>query len=94
VEALHALESSGPLNARLGRNGRDFYRRDYDWPVIERKYLDVLRKLEEDDRGGRGRREMEALPGWLARRRPEIPAARAVLDRLPSGPVVTEDARR
>jgi glycosyltransferase involved in cell wall biosynthesis len=42
VEALYSLESNGPLNARLGRNGREFFKRNYAWPVIERKYLDMF----------------------------------------------------
>ncbi|MGC4085877.1 MAG: hypothetical protein QM736_28065 [Vicinamibacterales bacterium] len=27
---------------QLGRNGRQFYHDNYDWPVIEHKYLDML----------------------------------------------------
>ena len=34
VEALYSLESNGPLNARLGRNGREFFKRNYAWPVM------------------------------------------------------------
>src|SRR5207245_437203 len=48
VEALYSLESNGPLNARLGRNGREFFKRNYAWPVIERKYLDLFAQLKED----------------------------------------------
>ena len=47
AEALYSLESNGPLHARLGRNGRDFFRRHYAWPVIERKYLDMFAQLQE-----------------------------------------------
>ena len=46
VEALYSLESNGPLNARLGRNGREFFKRHYAWPVIERKYLDMFDRLK------------------------------------------------
>jgi glycosyltransferase involved in cell wall biosynthesis len=46
VEALYSLESNGPLNARLGRNGREFFKRHYAWPVIERKYLDMFAQLK------------------------------------------------
>src|SRR5262249_17512648 len=31
IEALYSLESNGPLNARLGRNGREFFKRHYAW---------------------------------------------------------------
>jgi glycosyltransferase involved in cell wall biosynthesis len=48
VEALYSLESNGPLNARLGRNGREFYKRNYAWPVIDRKYLDMFDRLKKD----------------------------------------------
>ena len=49
VEALYSLESNGPLNARLGRNGRDFFKRHYAWPVIERKYLEMFDQLKKAD---------------------------------------------
>jgi glycosyltransferase involved in cell wall biosynthesis len=84
VEALYSLESNGPLNARLGRNGRDYFRRHYAWPVIERKYLDVFAQLARDT----APRAMEPLPGWFAQRARRLPAAAAVLERLPRGPVV------
>ena len=46
VEALYALESNGPLNARLGQNGRDYFQRHYAWPVIEQKYgIETFRLL-------------------------------------------------
>jgi glycosyltransferase involved in cell wall biosynthesis len=48
VEALYSLESNGPLNARLGRNGREFFRQHYTWPVIERKYLDMFDRLSRE----------------------------------------------
>ena len=38
AETLYSLESNGPLHARLGRNGREYFRQHYAWPVIERKY--------------------------------------------------------
>src|SRR5678815_5282916 len=38
AEGLYSLESSGPLAAPLGANGREFFQRHYAWPVIERKY--------------------------------------------------------
>src|SRR4029453_5377205 len=45
VEGLYWLEPNGPPNARLGRNGREFFRQNYPWPVIERKYLEMFEQL-------------------------------------------------
>jgi glycosyltransferase involved in cell wall biosynthesis len=85
IEALYSLESNGPLHARLGENGRSYFLRQYAWPVIERKYLEMFRYLDaEPDPSSR----MEPLPGWLARRRRDVPPAETVLAALPSGPVV------
>jgi glycosyltransferase involved in cell wall biosynthesis len=92
VETLYSLESNGPLNARLGRNGREYFREHYAWPVIERKYLEMLRQLKREDEAGTGRRVMEALPGWWARRRRDLPPAADVLARIPAGAVVADPA--
>jgi glycosyltransferase involved in cell wall biosynthesis len=83
AEALYSLESNGPLNARLGQNGREYFRRHYTWPVIERKYLDMFERLRREPTTSR----LEPLPGWFARRRAELPPASQVLAGLPSGPV-------
>jgi glycosyltransferase involved in cell wall biosynthesis len=83
VEALYSLESNGPLNARLGHNGREYFERHYAWPVIERKYLDMFRQLARSNAGS-----MEPLPGWFARQTRNLEPARNVLERLPSGPVL------
>jgi glycosyltransferase involved in cell wall biosynthesis len=87
VEALYSLESNGPLNARLGRNGRDFFRRNYAWPVIERKYLDMLDRLTRESASGspNADRKIDPLPGFLARRRRDLPPAEDVLARIPRG---------
>ena len=45
IESLRAIERSRWLSGALGRNGRQFFREHYDWPVIERKYLDMLKSL-------------------------------------------------
>lgn len=84
VESLYSLESNGPLNGRLGRNGREFFKHHYAWPVIERKYLEMLNRLtrETPPRG-----DLPQLPGWFARRRQDRPAARTVLESIPAGPV-------
>ena len=84
VEALYSLESNGPLNARLGRNGRDFFKRHYAWPVIERKYLEMFDQLKKRQ----VEPQIEPLPGFFARRRRTVPAAQEVLRRIPSGPAV------
>jgi glycosyltransferase involved in cell wall biosynthesis len=81
VEALYSLESKGPLHDRLGRNGREFFRRNYAWPVIERKYLDMFERLEREPPA----QAMEPLPGWWARRRRTVRPAAEILQQLPSG---------
>lgn len=94
VETLYSLESNGPLNARLGRNGREYFRTNYAWPVIERKYLQMFDHLKRGPRGHATR--LEPLPGWLARRANTVPPASEVLAGIPSGAVVpgrTDDAR-
>ncbi len=85
AEALYSLESNGPLNAHLGRNGRAYFKRHYAWPVIEGKYLDMFQQLKKDDPSQDGHRRLEPLPGWLARRESNLPPGREVLDRIPAG---------
>jgi len=82
VEALTAIEHNRWIASALGRNGRRFFREHYDWPVIERKYLDVLARLSGDRRGPGA----EPLPGWFERRRRSCPPAEDVVARLPTGP--------
>jgi glycosyltransferase involved in cell wall biosynthesis len=89
VETLYALESNGPLNARLGRNGREYFRTHYAWPVIECKYLDMLERLAKEAPGSR---TPEPRPGWLQRRRKSLPPATAVLAAIPAGPVIPSHA--
>ncbi len=85
VETLYALESNGPMNGLLGRNGRDYFKRHYAWPVIERKYLEMFDRLKRDTTQTS---RMEPLPGWWARRAAAIPPAEDTLARIPSGPIV------
>jgi glycosyltransferase involved in cell wall biosynthesis len=92
AETLYSLESNGPLNVRLGRNGREYFARHYAWPVIEKKYLDMFEFLKKEERGPR-RAAVEPLPGWMARRARTLPPASEVLARLPSGAAVP-DARQ
>ena len=83
-EALYTLEATGPIGGILGRNGREFFRRHYSWPVIERKYLDMLERLRKEPAAT----SIDPLPGWFARRRRSLAPAREIVDALPSGPVV------
>lgn len=87
VETLGTLEHNPRLRAALGRNGREYYRRHYTWPVIERKYLEMLDGLARADRAGAAPPAMEPLPGWIARRRRDRPPAAEVVAGLPAGPV-------
>ena len=80
--ALERLLDDHVLAEAMGRNGREFFRQHYSWPVIERKYLEMFERLQATPY----RRSMEPLPGWFARRRPTVPAALDVLASLPSGP--------
>ena len=86
AETLYSLESNGPLHARLGRNGRAYFKAHYSWPVIERKYLDMLTRLLKEP----ATRTIDPLPGWLARRRKDLPAASSVLAGIPVGAVVEQ----
>jgi glycosyltransferase involved in cell wall biosynthesis len=83
AETLYSLESNGPLHARLGANGREYFQRHYSWPVIEKKYLDMFDALRQQP----AKRTPESLPGWIARRRRDIPAANEVLATIPCGAV-------
>ena len=85
AETLYSLESNGPLHERLGENGREYFRRHYAWPVIERKYLDMFERLGRTA----GARAIEPLPGLLARRARNLPSAASVLASLPSGAVLS-----
>lgn len=51
-EALALLLADGRLRDALGANGRAYYEANYTWATIERKYLDLIARLEADDRAG------------------------------------------
>jgi glycosyltransferase involved in cell wall biosynthesis len=91
VEALYSLESNGPLNARLGRNGREYFRNNYAWPVIERKYLEMFDQLKKELPPDGGSHRMEPLPGWFARRRRDLPPSHEILETIPRGPALQRD---
>jgi glycosyltransferase involved in cell wall biosynthesis len=93
-ETLTLLQTHRSLAAALGANGRSYYQRHYAWPVIEKKYLDMLQRLSEDDRQGRPATVPEPLPGWFARRRYTERPAFDVLKTIPEGPVVPARERR
>jgi glycosyltransferase involved in cell wall biosynthesis len=84
VETLYALESNGPMNGLLGRNGREYFKRHYAWPVIERKYLEVFERLSRDKKPA----GMEPLPRWWGRRARSIPPAAETLAAVPPGPIL------
>jgi glycosyltransferase involved in cell wall biosynthesis len=82
LETLQAIEHNRWLSTALGRSGRQFFRTHYDWPVIERSYLDMFERLSREPAG----RPIDPLPGWLERRRQNLAAAEAVVSDLPKGP--------
>jgi glycosyltransferase involved in cell wall biosynthesis len=85
---LDMLESHRALKAALGVNGSAYFARHYAWPVIERKYLDMLELLRRQEQDGAPLPALEPMPGWFARRRRNVPPARDVLADLPEGPVL------
>lgn len=89
AEALFTLQTNPRLRAALGANGRTFFRRHYAWPVIERKYLEMIAQLKQEETALR-RHRVEPLPSWLARRLRTVAPSREVVDRLPAGPALTQ----
>lgn len=86
VGAIEALERHRWLAGSLGRNGRQFFRDNYDWPVIERKYVDMFERLKKETPAAAA----DPLPGWFDRRRQGVPPAEEVLATLPSGPALAK----
>jgi len=88
VETLRAIEFNKWIAGSLGKNGRQYYRDHYDWPVVERKYLDMLQRLagtrETSDR-------FEPLPGWIERRKATCSPAAQVVAATPAGPSVAPE---
>ncbi len=89
AETLRLLENNPRLRAGLGANGRAYFDRHYAWPVIDRKYLDLLHRLQKENPAAAGR-TIEPTPGWLARRQRRLPPAAEVVERAPRGPVMPE----
>jgi glycosyltransferase involved in cell wall biosynthesis len=88
VGALEAMEQNRWLTGSLGRNGRQYFRDNYDWPVIERKYLEMFERLKKDAPA----KANDPLPGWFDRRRQDLPAAEDVLATIPGGPALGRSA--
>ena len=82
IGTLEAIEQNRWLAGSLGRNGRQYFRDNYDWPVIERKYLEMFERLTSEGAAAGA----DPLPGWFDRRRQDLPAAQDVLAKLPHGP--------
>jgi glycosyltransferase involved in cell wall biosynthesis len=82
AEAMYLLEASGPLGGLLGRHGRDFFRRHYSWPVVERKYLEIFDRLKREPVPA-----LEPLPGFLAKRARTVPPSAGIVDAAPKGAV-------
>jgi glycosyltransferase involved in cell wall biosynthesis len=82
AETMRAIDTTPSLQAALGRNGRAFFERHYAWPVIEKKYVDMLQQLSREN----STRAMEPMPGWFARRRRSLPPALEIVQKLPAGP--------
>jgi len=78
---MRAIDTTPSLQAALGRNGSAFFERNYSWPVIEKKYVDMLNQLSKEP----APKPMEPMPGWFSRRRKSQPPADEVVKKLPTG---------
>lgn|GEM_PF-206285 len=81
LETLRAIDMNPALATALGANGQRYFQAHYSWPVIERKYLDMLEHLSQAPAG----RGMEPLPGWFSRRRRTLPPAELIVNAQPRG---------
>ena len=75
---LAALEQNRWLSASLGKSGRQYFRDNYDWRIVERKYHEMLTQLQKAP----VRHEMAPAPGWMARRRRDLAPAAEVIRSL------------
>jgi len=89
VETLRAIDTYPTLAAALGRNGRSFFEQNYTWPIIEGKYLDMLKRLASEPPAT----VIESMPWWFQRRREDLPPADDVVAKLPTGPALDGVAR-
>jgi len=81
LETLRMIDFSPSLANSLGRNGQEYFNRHYSWPVIERKYLDMLDQLSREPL-----RQVDLGPGWFGRVFRQCPPADKVVAALPTGP--------
>ena len=98
AETLYALETNRGLRQALAANGQRYFEHHYTWETIERKYADMLDRLQRADRDGY-KPPSEPQPGWLERHRRTRHPARELVDRLPTGPAreladASDEARR
>jgi glycosyltransferase involved in cell wall biosynthesis len=47
-ESLKLLLASDKLRRRLGENGQRYFEANYTWDIIEGKYLEIVRRLDEE----------------------------------------------
>ena len=83
AETLRAIDMTPSLQAALGRNGRAFFERHYAWPVIEKKYVDMLQQLSKEaaprhDGAGAGLVRAAAALAAAGRQRREEAAGRSI----------------
>jgi glycosyltransferase involved in cell wall biosynthesis len=94
LETLALIQSNRRLAFAMGQNGREYFQRHYAWPVIVRKYMDMLDRLRQEDAGGGARPPIEPLPGWFARRKTACRPGNEVVQGLPAGPARRAGGRR
>lgn len=94
LETLALIQSNRRLAFAMGQNGREYFQRHYAWPVIVRKYMDMLDRLRREDEGGGARPPIEPLPGWFARRKKACRPGNEVVRGLPAGPARRAGGRR
>lgn len=80
-ETLRSIDGNPALARSLGQNGRRYFEAHYTWPVIERKYTDMLSRLSREPATG----VIEPDPGWWGQRRRTLAAANEVVHSLPRG---------
>ncbi len=80
---LETLLDQRELTAEMGQNGRRFYQEHYAWDVVEGKYLTIFDRLQKQPRVVR---PLSPAPGWLERRRRNLPPAAAIVAAAPAGP--------
>ena len=88
LETLRMIDFSPSFANSLGRNGQEYFARHYSWPVIERKYLDMLERLSREPQ----QRPIDSGPGWFGRLFRNHPPADEVVAALPTGPSADDES--